>query len=65
MSIEIGSKWVHHSGRKYEVVLVSNQHSTNIERYPITITYRGPNDRVWSKPIDRFLDTMEPDDVSD
>ena len=52
--------WTHHSGRVYRVITVSNVHSDDQERYPITVIYRGVLDKkVWSKSLARFRETMQ------
>lgn len=51
------SRWTHHSGRTYTVIMITNRWSTKSE-YPITIVYEGTNGRVWSKPLKNFLETM-------
>ena len=55
---EIGSKWKHSNGIVYKVLWIANEHSQRPD-YPITVIYQGLNKKVWSKPLDNFLDRME------
>lgn len=51
-SVTIGSRWRHYNGNEYEVVMLTNEHSTNQEKYPTTVVHRGDyNGRVWSRPL--------------
>ncbi len=51
------SLWRHHTGRMYRVLLIANRDSTRPE-YPITVVYRGTNQKIWSKPLSNFLEKM-------
>jgi len=55
-----GDIWVHHSERIYRVVTLSNQHATDIEKFPPTVVYEEANnpDRVWSRPVEDFLENF-------
>lgn len=49
---KINSEWEHSNGNRYIVGLITNEHSTNHEKYPITIVYRGKlNCKLWSRPL--------------
>lgn len=53
-----GSQWRwRESTRIYTVVAIANRDSVNPD-YPITIVYLGRNGKLWAKPIDTFLRTM-------
>src|ERR1035441_1880855 len=43
-----GSKWTHHNGNLYVVLLLANQASTKPE-YPVTVVYQGNNGNIWSR----------------
>ena len=43
------SKWKHYNGIKYKVIAITNEE--NIEKYPITIVYKGKNGKMWSRPL--------------
>jgi hypothetical protein len=56
-----GSRWRHHSGAFYEVVLIANL--PNSERYPETVVYRGENGQTWARPLSdwhRSMTRIEP-----
>ena len=55
----VGDWWTHHNGNRYEVVLLSNEDSDNPD-YPVTVSYRGENGKVWSKTLENFLAKMTP-----
>lgn len=46
--LEIGSKWTHRNGNKYEIILITNENSVN-DKYPITVVYKGENGNIWSR----------------
>lgn len=52
------SKWKHHNGLEYKVLLIANEGSTNPE-YPQTVVYCGMNGKVWAKSLSNFLTKME------
>lgn len=53
------TRWKHHSGRVYTVLLITNTANTNPE-YPVTVCYAGENGNTWSKTLKRFYETMTP-----
>lgn len=57
MTPEIGSKWKHHNGAEYTVIVIANASSSRDE-YPVTVVYRGENELVWAKTLDNFLSKM-------
>lgn len=54
------TRWRHHSGREYVVVTVTNQHSDNPQKFPVTVVYRDGQGRTWSRPVGQFLDKFTP-----
>ncbi len=56
----IGSKWRHHKGGIYTVVIVSNECSTDKDKFPVTIIYQGDNGKVWSAGLLPFTISMRP-----
>jgi len=44
-----GSLWLHHSGRIYKVLFLTNLR--NNEKYPRTVVYEGENGLRWSGPL--------------
>ncbi len=47
----IGTRWRHTNGCEYNIVLIANEFSTNLEKYPVTVVYTGDNGKVWSRPL--------------
>lgn len=45
------SLWRHTSGRIYRVLFLTNTESTRLDKYPVTVIYRGENNNVWSRPL--------------
>ena len=59
--VEIGCSYRHHKSKVvYEVYDLTNEHALpeNSQRYPVTVSYVGPNGKRWSKPVSNFLETM-------
>ena len=52
------SRWKHSNGRTYAVLLVTNEHSENQDRYPTTVVYRDYDGRTWSKPLSDWHRSM-------
>ena len=51
-----GSRWRHHSGRVYVVLMVTNTETTRPERFPMTVVYQNTaNGTRWSRPMEDFL----------
>ena len=53
-----GTRWQHHSGRFYRVMMVVNEHATDRTKYPLLVVYMDEQQRTWCKPMDRFLRSM-------
>ena len=52
------SRWTHSNGSTYTVILITNEHSENQDRYPTTVVYRDCDYRVWSKPLSDWHRSM-------
>ena len=55
------SRWRHHSGRYYTVLLLVNVHADDQENYPRYVVYRDDSGRTWAKSPARFLASMTPE----
>ncbi len=53
-----GSRWLHKSGRRYTVAMVTNLATTKPDEYPPTVVYIDENDQQWSRPLERWHDSM-------
>ncbi|UVK46751.1 DUF1653 domain-containing protein [Mesorhizobium sp. AR07] len=48
---QIGQSWQHHSGRMYQVILVTNTTHPS-DKFPVTVVYQNmTNATVWSRPL--------------
>lgn len=56
----IGSRWKHHNGNLYTVLLLTNSESTRPEEYPITVVYQGANGLIWSRPLSNWYRSFIP-----
>lgn len=52
------SRWKHSNGSTYAVLLVTNEHSENQDRYPTTVVYRDYDYKTWSKPLSDWHRSM-------
>lgn len=52
------SRWKHSNGSTYAVLLITNEHSENQDRYPTTVVYRDYDGRTWSKPLSNWHRSM-------
>ncbi len=50
---KIGTRYRHHNGNIYEVLLIANTDSDR-EEYPVTVVYRGNNGKIWAKTLKDF-----------
>ena len=58
---ELGTEWVHHSGRIYRVTRIANQNTQRPEQYPVTIVYENvENGTVWSRPASDWTRSFKP-----
>lgn len=48
---EVGSIWEHRNGNQYEVTGITNLHTEDHDKYPITVNYRGQNLKTWSRRL--------------
>lgn len=52
------SKWRHHSGKIYEVLVISNVSAKKAD-YPVTVVYQDEAGEVWSRPLALWHDSMK------
>lgn len=52
------SFWVHKDGAIYQVIQLANVDSTQPDRYPVTVVYRGEDGKVWSRPASDWYRSM-------
>ena len=52
------SRWRHSNGNIYAVLLITNEHSENQDRYPTTVVYRDYGYKVWSRPLSDWHRSM-------
>ena len=52
------SRWTHGNGSTYTVIIVTNEHSENQDRYPTTVVYRDYDYKTWSKPLSDWHRSM-------
>lgn len=52
------SRWTHSNGSTYTVILITNEHSENQDRYPTTVVYRDYDYKTWSKPLSDWHRSM-------
>lgn len=63
LTITAGSSWLDTgNGDTYTVICVANEGADEgrKEEYPVTVVYRGPDGRIWTKTIERFLAKKTP-----
>lgn len=63
--VTVGETWVHHSGREYKVIGFANLYTENPDKHPIHVLYAGNNDRVWTRPLNKFVQkfTLSPVEI--
>lgn len=54
VDVHAGMVLRHHSGRVYTVIAVANHGSTNIDKFPLIVVYRGANGAVWARSYDQM-----------
>jgi len=57
-TVHVHQTYRHHSGRTYTVTDVTNEHSDNQEKFPLTVVYVDQMGRTWSRPAVDFLQKM-------
>lgn len=61
-----GSKWTHHSGRKYVVLFLTNDEPEPKEAYPLTVVYQNVvNGRRFSRRADDWHRSFMPTSVEE
>ena len=51
----VGSRWRHHSGRVYVILMMTNIEPGRQEDFPTTVVYQGPQGHRYSRPLVDFL----------
>lgn len=54
------TRWRHYNGNEYEVMYIANEHSERPDDFPMTVVYRGKDGRIWSRPLNEWLDRFTP-----
>lgn len=58
---EVGSKWQHRNGNRYEVVMLTNTESSRAA-YPVTVVYKNRDTgSLWSRPAYDWHRSMSKD----
>jgi hypothetical protein len=55
---ELWSRWIHTSGNVYRVTTIANAHSTDQQRYPVTVVYEDAKGNIWSRPFSDWHRSM-------
>lgn len=53
--VQPGTRWQHHSGKYYRVMMLTNEHSQQREKFPLTVVYMDEQQRTWSRPVMKFI----------
>jgi hypothetical protein len=52
-----GEIWRHHKGGRYQVEMLTNLHSDDPAKFPVTVVYTRIKDgKTWSRPADAFME---------
>ena len=58
---KVNSKWRHHSGRVYRVMMIANIETQRPEQYPVTVVYVNvQTGSVWSRPANQWKRSFTP-----
>lgn len=52
------SRWKHRNGNTYTIIMFTN--IPDEERYPLTVVYRGENQKMWSRRWSDWPRSMTP-----
>lgn len=54
--MNVGSVWIHHSGRRYEVIDIYNTLSTDNEKFPVMVAFQDQDSGAkWCREASGFL----------
>ncbi len=53
------SEWKHTNGIIYTVVCLANVGTLYPEKHPVTVVYRGPNKKIWTRPLSDWHRSMK------
>ncbi len=56
-----GSRWRHHSGRIYVVLMMTNVEPERQDVFPTTVVYQSPNGKRYSRALVDFLGRCKPE----
>jgi hypothetical protein len=46
--------WIHENGTEYTTILLTNEHATKKDSYPVTVCYYAEG-KYWSQTLERFV----------
>ena len=58
--VQPGTRWRHHKGRYYRVLMLTNEHSEDPLRFPLTVIYMDEQQRTWARPMTQFIYKFAP-----
>lgn len=58
--VQPGTRWRHHSGKYYRVLMLTNEHSQQEDKFPLTAVYMDEQQRTWSRPVSKFVRKFTP-----
>lgn len=50
-----GEDWLHHGGKEYKIITVTNTAALDHDKFPVTVVYQGHDGNIWSRPANSFL----------
>lgn len=53
--VQPGTRWQHHAGKFYRVIRITNRHSQQQDKFPLTAVYVDEQWRTWSRPVKSFI----------
>lgn len=51
----VGSRWRHHSGRVYVILMMTNVEPGRQDEFPTTVCYQGPTGKRYSRALVEFM----------
>ena len=58
--VQPGTRWQHHSGKYYRVMMLTNEYSQQQDKFPLTVIYMDEQQRTWSRPVMKFIYKFKP-----
>ncbi len=56
-----GSRWRHHSGRIYVILMMTNIEPERQDQFPTTVVYQSPTGKRYSRSLLEFLGRCKPE----